>query len=177
LSERAILEAVQAKVFETIERTRHLVLLVPRDRLTWRPDLPAGTPSMDLGHVLGHLLDCLAGFCAVFQRAFADQFAELESLRRFVNQSCAPEEAATRIDIFSRHIEQGFQCGTDGDLSRAVPTVFVPQGEPLLTLLLGNLEHLLNHKYQLFVYLKLAGVPVSSQDLYRFQEPTATESA
>jgi hypothetical protein len=35
--------------------------------------------------------------------------------------------------------------------------VFVPQGEPLLTLLLGNLEHFINHKYQLFSYLKGKG--------------------
>ncbi len=38
-----------------------------------------------------------------------------------------------------------------------------------MTLLLGNLEHLLNHKYQLFFYLKLLGVPVNSSDLYRFR--------
>jgi hypothetical protein len=177
LSERAILEAVRGKVFETIERTRHLVLLVPRDRLIWQPKLPVGTPPMDFGHILGHLPDCLAGFCAVFQHAFPEQLGDLESLRSLVNQSCSPEEAANTIDMFAGHIERGFQCATDADLSRAVPTVFVPRGEPLLTLLLGNLEHLLNHKYQLFLYLKLAGVPVSSQDLYHFREPAAAESA
>ena len=57
----------------------------------------------------------------------------------------------------------------DADLSRQVPTVFVKQGESLLTLLLGNLEHLVNHKHQLFTYLKLLGVGVTSQDLYRFR--------
>ena len=47
-----------------------------------------------------------------------------------------------------------------------IPTVFVPEGEALLTLLLGNLEHFINHKYQLFAYLKMLGVPLGSRDLY-----------
>jgi hypothetical protein len=40
----------------------------------------------------------------------------------------------------------------------------------LLTLLLGNLEHLISHKYQLLTYLKLAGVTVGTPDIYRFRE-------
>jgi hypothetical protein len=47
--------------------------------------------------------------------------------------------------------------------------VFVPEGESLMTLLVGNLEHLINHKYQLFLYLKLLGLPVSSRDLYHWR--------
>ena len=39
-----------------------------------------------------------------------------------------------------------------------------------MTLLLGNLEHLLNHKYQLFLYIRLQGVTVTSRDLYQFRE-------
>jgi hypothetical protein len=50
-----------------------------------------------------------------------------------------------------------------------VPTVFVPGGEALMTILLGNLEHLINHKYQLFFYLKMLGVPVGTGDLYRLR--------
>jgi hypothetical protein len=32
------------------------------------------------------------------------------------------------------------------DLGRKLPTVFVTEGEPIVNLLLGNLEHLINHK-------------------------------
>jgi len=35
--------------------------------------------------------------------------------------------------------------------------------------MLGNLEHLINHKHQLFTYLKLMGESVGSRDLYRFR--------
>jgi hypothetical protein len=47
--------------------------------------------------------------------------------------------------------------------------VFVAEGESVLTLLLGNLEHLINHKHQLFMYLKLAGVKVGTPDLDQFR--------
>jgi hypothetical protein len=44
----------------------------------------------------------------------------------------------------------------------------VAEGEPVMTLLLENFEHLMNHKYQLFFYLKLLGTGVNTSDLYRF---------
>ncbi len=55
---------------------------------------------------------------------------------------------------------------TNQDLARPIATIFVPQGESLLTLLLGNLEHFINHKHQLFDYLKILGVEVDTEDLY-----------
>src|SRR5947199_390304 len=58
---------------------------------------------------------------------------------------------------------------SDADLARLIPTVFVSGGESVLTLLLGNLEHLINHKRQLFTYLQLLNVPVTTRDLYRFR--------
>jgi len=53
-------------------------------------------------------------------------------------------------------------------LERRVPTVFVPEGEELLSLLLINYEHLASHKYQLFLYLRMMGLEVGSRDLYHF---------
>ena len=57
----------------------------------------------------------------------------------------------------------------DSNLSKSVSTVFVNDGESLLTLLLGNLEHLVNHKHQLFTYLKEMGLDVGTRDLYQFR--------
>ncbi|MCI0618586.1 hypothetical protein L0244_36880, partial [bacterium] len=59
---------------------------------------------------------------------------------------------------------------TDDDLILQVPTVFKPEGEALITILLGNLEHLINHKHLLFFYLKLIDIPITSKDLYQFRE-------
>ena len=86
-----------------------------------------------------------------------------------VNHSCAPAEAAGRIPLYRARIDEGFALLDDASLALPVPTIFVKQGEPVLTLLLGNLEHLINHKHQLFTYLKLMGVDVNTSDLYRFR--------
>ena len=154
------------KLREQIERTGHLIGLVPSEQLTWTP----GPGAWTAGELLGHLLECMAGFCAVLAAAEPQRLAHFLELRELpVNHECSPAEAAARIAIYGAHIEEGFRLLTDADLARRLPTVFVPQGEPLLTLLLGNLEHLINHKHQLFTYLKLMGVPVATPDLYRFR--------
>jgi hypothetical protein len=70
--------------------------------------------------------------------------------------------------VYRDRIREGFQLLGDLDLGRKIPTVFVPEGEPLLSLLLVNCEHLASHKYQLFIYLRLLGVTVASRDLYHF---------
>ncbi|HMD39984.1 MAG TPA: DinB family protein [Candidatus Acidoferrum sp.] len=163
--------SLESKVAETIERTDHLVSLVAVERLTWRPELPHGQPAAsDLGHVLGHLLDCLAGFCAVFHAAYPSELADFGALKSLpVNRSCIPEDARRQMKIYAEHIHRGFQQSTDVDLSRRIPTLFVAEGETLLSLLLGNLEHLISHKYQLFFHLKLAGVAVNSRDIYTWR--------
>jgi hypothetical protein len=171
MGRRDSVNSLESKVSETIERTDHLVSMVPVDRLTWRPEVPNEQPAAsDLGHLLGHLLDCLAGFCAALHAAYPSELAEFASLRPLpVNHFCLPEDARKQIKMYAAHIGRGFQQTTDTDLTRRIPTLFVPEGETLLSLLLGNLEHLINHKYQLFFYLKLAGVAVNSKDIYAWR--------
>jgi hypothetical protein len=171
LAERSLTLSLKEKVLETLERTDHLVSLVPIDRLDWRLEVPSMVPPPgDLGHIQGHLLDCMAGFCAAFYAAFPVQLADfLEHRSRTVNQSCSPEEARANIKFYTGLFERGFDCCVDADLARKIQTVFVPEGETLLTILLGNLEHLMNHKYQLFFYLKLVGLPVNSRDIYKWR--------
>jgi hypothetical protein len=153
-----------AKIVEQIDGLRRLIAVVPTDHLEWRP-APA---TLRLCEVLGHLLECLAGFCATLHALYPEALANFSALRGLpVNHCCGVQEASARIDEYRRHIERGFEVLTDRDLTRDVPTVFVHEGQAGLTLLLGNLEHLLNHKYQLFFYLKLLGVSVGTKDLYR----------
>ena len=75
--------------------------------------------------------------------------------------------AGERMRDYATSIGEAFAILTDDDLARRIPTVFVPEGEAVMTLLLTNLEHLINHKYQLFFYLKLLGVKIGTSDLYR----------
>ena len=159
-------DAVAFKIQEQIERTVHLIGFVPEDRPQWTP-IPGGWPC---GELLGHLLDCLAGICAVLYAANPERLAHFVELRKLpVNGALGPNEASGRIGVYRAHIEEGFTVLSDADLGRKLPTVFVADGELVLTLLLGNLEHLVNHKHQLFMYLKLLPVSVGTPDLYRFR--------
>ena len=147
--------AMLEKIREQIERTTHLMAMVPEAQQDWTPSPGAWTT----GELISHLLDCISGFCAVLAAAEPERLAHCAKLR----------EKPTTIESYRAHIEEGFALLNDADLARRVPTVFVAQGEPVLTLLLGNLEHLINHKHQLFSYLKQMGVPVATPDLYQFR--------
>lgn len=170
-----ITDSVRAKLWEQIELTKELIERLP-EKVDWRPEGPQR--AMDVGHLLGHLLECLAGFCAVFHAAFPEQMTGMLPLKNMqVNHCCGRGEAQQRIVEYSVRIGEGFENCTDADLERRIPSIFVPRGERLMTLLLGNLEHFINHKYQLFFYLKMMGVPVATRDLYRFRETAAAEWA
>ncbi len=168
---RALPGLILAKVREQVERAEHLLALIPAGKEEWRPEMTGARidpPRLD--QLLGHLLECLAGFCAVLYAWDSQRLAYFVRLReRKVNEPCGVEEAHRRMREYLKHIVEGFALLTDEDLARPVPTVFVPQGEALLTLLLGNLEHLINHKHQLFVYVKMMGVPVTTKDLYHWR--------
>lgn len=77
--DNSTVESTRLKVREQIEKTEHLIRLIPPDRIEWNPQWPCG--SSDVGHLLGHLLECLAGFCAVFHAAFPHQLKGVLELR------------------------------------------------------------------------------------------------
>jgi hypothetical protein len=157
---------ILAKLEEQIERADHLITLVPIDKLEWQPS-PESFRVCDL---LGHLLECLAGFCAALYAIDPQRLAHFTRLRETkVNHCCGVEEARARTQQYLVSIREGFATLTDQDLSRRLPTVFVAEGEAALTVLLGNLEHFINHKHQLFFYLKMLGVQVATADLYRIR--------
>src|SRR6266702_8135114 len=144
--------AIQRKLQEVVERTEHLIALVPADSLHWHPEAPDNNFGQ-LGDLLGHLLDCMGGVCAVMLRAFPEQLASFADLRsQIVNHFSSPKETLRRFQAYRNCIDAGFVCCLDADLERTLPSVFVPEGLPMLTLLLNNLEHLVSHKYQLFFY-------------------------
>jgi hypothetical protein len=159
-----------SKLREQSNRILHLLPLVPEDKLKWHPPQLESEKVMTIEILIGHLLDSFAGFCAALYAAKKDDLAHFLELRELrVNHPCSIEEAHKRIDRYMSHIEEGLLLITDEDLAEPIVTVFVPQGEPLMTLLLGNLEHIINHKYQLFFYLKLLGLPVNSRNLYVYR--------
>ena len=158
-----------AKIGEQVDRAEHLLSLVPPTSIDRRPIQGV----MSVGELLGHLLECVSGFCAVLHAMYPDRLAHFAELREMqVNHSCGIEEARDRMTDYMSRIEEGFALVKDADLARRLPTVFVPQGETALTLFLGNLEHLISHKYQLFIYLKILAIEVGTADLYTIRDFT-----
>lgn len=153
-------DAILAKIHEQIERTDHLIGMLSPGQLNWTPEIPG---AWSTGQILGHILDCLGGICAVLMAVYPEQLAHFQRLRQM------PQETRAGLVLFKDHIDQGFALLKDSDLSKPIPTVFVEAGEPVITLLLGNMEHLINHKHQLFMYLKLMGANVATRDLYHFR--------
>jgi hypothetical protein len=152
-----MLTALHAKLDEQIERLDHLIGLLPQD------------PG-DAAPLLGHLLDCLAGFCAVLYAVDPIRLPHFARLRELpVNHRCGRDEARARIADYCTRIGEGFALLDDAALAKRLPTVFVGEGETVVTLLLGNLEHLINHKHQLFTHLKRIGAAVGTPDLYHFR--------
>ena len=171
MASEPLCNSLLAKIREQTERTSHLAGLVPADRLDWRP---AYAGAWRVEELLAHLLECLAGFCAVLYAVEPERLAHFAALRRLTGtRMYGAGDALARIAIYEKHIEEGFACLADSRLSQLVATVFVPEGETVLTLLLGNLEHLINHKHQLFVCLKEMGVEAGTGDLYRLRGATA----
>src|SRR5262245_23557183 len=148
---------ILSKLEEQTDRAQHLIDLIPEDKANWRP-VPN---SLSVCEILGHLLECLAGFCATLYAMKPEELAHFLRLRDLpVSHCCEIAEARERIRVYLNSIREGFALLNDEDLGRTIPTVFVPSGEAAMTILLGNLEHFINHKYQLFFYLKLLGVSV-----------------
>src|SRR5262245_18055279 len=154
-SERELCRILLAKIHEQVDRTQNLLGRIPPDRIEWRPQ----ANTLAVGEVLGHLLDCLAGFCATLYAAAQQRLEHFLKLRdRPSMRSFGTYEALERIAEYMLRLDEGFDAITYSDLGRLIPTVFVPVGEPILAVMLGNLEHFINHKFQLFFYLKMLGI-------------------
>jgi len=163
---RILVLSLITKLREQLELTQQLLVLLPPDQLAWRPV----DNAFRVGELLGHLLDCLAGFCAALYAVRPDELKHFQSLRLHqVNHFCSIEEAQQRLAEYQSFIEEGFAALDDKDLAKRLPTLFASEGETVLSVLLNNLEHFINHKYQLFFYLKLLGVEVATPNLYYFR--------
>ncbi|GEM_PF-670932 len=149
-------EALAEKIREQVERAEHLLSLVPAEKLAWKPAW--GSPAFTIAELRDHLHGTLSGFLAVLCKAYPDRM-----------NSSGLRDAPLSLREMWTHIEAGMRHISDQDLARPIPTVFVPRGETVLTLLLGNLEHFINHKHQLFDYLKALGISVATEDLYRLR--------
>jgi hypothetical protein len=114
-------------------------------------------------------MECATGIAATLYAAKPEELGHLLGLKRLTgNQHVGIAAAKEGLHTFQESLREAYSHLADHDLARLISTVFVPQGESVLTLMLINYEHLASHKYQLFLWLRMAGVKVESRDLYHF---------
>src|ERR1041385_1703578 len=110
---RFFIKSILSRVEDQADRAEHLIALVPEDKLRWAPS----DGSMLLCEVLGHLLECLAGFCGTCYAVSPERLAHFADLRtKPVKHCCEKDEALERIREYIGHIREGFEILTDEDL-------------------------------------------------------------
>ena len=149
-----------ARIDEDFALVEEMLALLPAGVEGWRPAWPGDAP-LTVEELAAHLAESFGGVCACF--------AKLLSLRKVETVGLSVGESGAVMAAYRAQVREAFELMEDADLVRVIPTYFVPEGEPFLAVLLTNWKHVNHHAHQLFIYLKLLGVPVGTRHLYRFR--------
>ena len=151
--------------------TETLMKMAPPDKLDWKP---AEGNYLTLGQVLEHLTTGLEGVrCFITgdwgveltpEGELPPEMDILPPAEKF--PSCDPDTALKKLDESYRVAKEALSGLSEEDFRSKM--VKAPWGEegPMWAMLLSLLEHQINHKYQLFFYLKMLGLPVNTITLY-----------
>ncbi len=156
--------------------TDALMAKVPEDSLPWKP--PWGDNWMTTGQLLHHLSNASGAGCQAFLtgdwglppgKSFEDLSAAERSPPAAAFPSAASVAEARRLLAEDKELALKM-IGMAGDHDLSTHTLASPwkpsDVQPLGYHFLQMVRHLDRHKCQLFFYLKLQGVPVSTLDLW-----------
>jgi hypothetical protein len=135
-----------------------LIKMVPADKLDWKP----GPAFMSLGQLIYHLS---AGIGTELRMLIADSWPDHGEMESNM-PSCSVQEALERLEKDKSTIREVLSEVSEEDFANKI--VSVPWGwkSPLERMALDFRDHFINHKMQLFTYLKLLGFPVNTNTLY-----------
>ncbi|HVB98352.1 MAG TPA: DinB family protein [Candidatus Dormibacteraeota bacterium] len=163
-------QALLAEFDNEMKNTRKTLERVPEDKFSWKPH----TKSMELGRLSTHIAELPGWIQDTFQK---DSF----DLSSPGGQGHQPPQIATRrqlLELFDRNVASGRaalaaakdeQFQQPWSLLRAGETIFtLPRGAVLRSMVLN---HVIHHRAQLGVYLRLNDVPVPA-----IYGPSADES-
>ena len=149
---------------EILKPTEPLFRLIPPEKLDWKPTENSFTIGQLIAHIVGALL--------VYGNGITTGEWGFQSMREiFVmnrrQTSVTIEEAIGRLHANTSEFKRLVGSLSDDEFSFGV--VDSPQlgRVPRLRLAMLGIEHHLNHKTELFMYLKLLGVDVNTGTLYR----------
>lgn len=154
--------------------TESLLDLVDDDALDWKP--AAGDNWMTTGQLLKHITDACGGAFRGFVTGDwglpeGTDVSDLSPEDMLPPAEAMPTvesvaEAKTALDADRRLALEMLADIDEAKLEKPVPAPWDPSEVPLGHRLLQMVEHLKQHKAQLFYYLKLQGKPVDTSDLW-----------
>jgi hypothetical protein len=144
---------------------RGLVEMVPNDKLDWAP----ATGFMTIGQLLKHLTENW-GIVKMFVTGkwpFSTEQEMTEAMKLENLPSCTKEEALSGLE---KDLQEGVTYIEDEiseeDFFGKVITAPWGYEARICDAVVFTRDHFLNHKMQLFLYLKLLGIPVNTSTLY-----------
>jgi uncharacterized damage-inducible protein DinB len=172
-------EVLKSEVEEKFAATEGLLELVDDSELGWKPE--SGSNWMTLGQLVEHLTNA----CGMMFHGFAtgDWGVPAEEMENMKPEDMMPPAekmpTAESLAEVRRKMAEDKQlalktlddAGEERLATQETPAPWDPRPLPLGYRLLGMVEHLGNHRAQLFYYLKLMGKPVNTMHLYGMSVP------
>jgi hypothetical protein len=141
----------------------NMLNMIPSDKLDWKP-----APNfMSMGQLIFHLSD---GIGTELRMAINNSWPKPEEMSGPPElgkmPSCNAQEAIARLEKDKATLQEILSNVTEEEFANKI--VSVPWGwkSNLERMALDFREHFVNHKMQLFTYLKLLGLPVNTETLY-----------
>lgn len=152
-------ELLKSEIEHNYKVTQNLMDMVDADKLDWQP--PIGNNWMTVRQLLQHLT---ASCGATFKGFITNQWGPPEGEEAAI-QSVAEAKALLAKDK-QLALDMLAQCSEERLATAPTPAPWDPTGTILGQRLLSMVQHLNQHKGQLFYYLKMQGKPVGTRELY-----------
>ena len=140
-----------------------LISLAPAEKVGWRP---ADVNMMTLGQLLRHVADCPRHLATAARNGFPPAAEFTRANDEALAKTAAPTEAGQVLEANYAEAVKAIEGLGESDFQQK--EIAVPWGPPapMHQALLAMAMHQSNHKMQLFLYLKILGLPVNTMALY-----------
>ena len=150
-------------VMQSVRPAEKLIGMVPADKLDWKP----GPTFMTTGQVICHLSDGLGVGLETVLSGKWGPMEEMEAAMKLENlPSCGVQEALSKLAKDSQILRTTLDAISEADFTNRVVSVPWGWNTKLEIMAVHFLGHFNSHKMQLFIYLKLLGLPVNTETLY-----------
>jgi uncharacterized damage-inducible protein DinB len=143
---------------------RYLISIAPEDKYEWSP----ADNMMNLGKLIAHLARSYAVIWIVFDRLkkVPDEYMRWDAMQREDALKMLDRELEAAVKAVSKISEEDY-------LESSVKTFWGAE-DKYCNILMLLIDHAIHHKMQLFLYLKLLGFEISTEELYEGKKSAAS---